>query len=152
VRSTLINDLKLVKRCHKNSPDLGFGRGGLIARGAAWGTAARYRVVASTDGDFGTIISIKIQLFLLLVANKNIFSFPVFHFLYIIFYYSEKDFFLTSQNNFRRFMNENSKGKIFRREKERKNFLFSLLSICKLFGELIEHFWVKISWISLKFI
>ena len=36
------------------SPDLGFGRGGIVDRGAACGCLKR--AVESTDGDFGTII------------------------------------------------------------------------------------------------
>lgn len=43
------------------SPDLGFGRGGIVDRGAACGCLKR--AVESTDGDFGTIISYFICVF-----------------------------------------------------------------------------------------
>lgn len=66
--------LHSIKKFMQKSPDLGFGRGGLSARGAAWGVD-RYLLDASTDGDVGTIISMEIDFISLI---KDTISFTEF--------------------------------------------------------------------------
>lgn len=61
-----------LKKFMQKSPDLGFGRGGLSARGAAWGVN-RYLLDASTDGDVGTIISMEID-FISLIKDTTSFT------------------------------------------------------------------------------